>query len=129
MEVPFYIPHELEPLVRKWLGGGTLAAMDFVVGLLATLVFAAPLLPAVIVTIVTMLKRMRQIPLRKKLIRGLGVFAATYVLLLIVLIGGLRLVVNKALPSKVDGEATQKETMMPNNQIQNIGTNAPNSDL
>jgi hypothetical protein len=129
MEVPFYIPHELEPLVRKWLGGGALAAMDFVVGLLVTLVFVAPLFPAIIVTIVAMLKRMRKIPWRKKLIRGLGVFAATYVLLLIVLIGGLRLVVNKALPSKVDGEATQKETMMPNNQIQNIGTNAPNSDL
>jgi hypothetical protein len=87
MEVPFYIPHELEPLVRKWLGGGALAAMDFVVGLLVTLVFVAPLFPAIIVTIVAMLKRMRKIPWRKKLIRGLGVFAATYVLLLIVLIG------------------------------------------
>jgi hypothetical protein len=70
---------------------------------------------------------MRQISWRRKLIGSLGVFAATYVLLLIVLIAGLRLAVNKAVLSNGDGGATQKETMMPDNQ--NIGTNAPNSDL
>jgi len=125
MKLPFYIPHELEPLARQWLGGGTLAAMDFVVGLLVTLVFAAPLLPAIIVTIVTMLKRMRQIPWRKKLIRSLGVFAATYVLLLIVFIAGLRLVINKALPSG-DGETpAQQEMEMPNKILEDTGTSAP----
>ena len=127
--MPFYIPHELEPLLREFLGAGALAAESFVFGLLLTFVLFVPLIPALITTIVIMLKRMRQIPWRNRLIRSLGVFAATYVLLLIVFIAGLRLVINKALPSEGDGGATQEETMTPNNQIQNIGTNAPNSDL
>ena len=77
-EIPFYIPHELIPLLKDYIAAAFSAV---VVGPIMTVIFVTPLFFAFVITLIIALKYMRQTKWKRRVIYCTLLTIALYPLL------------------------------------------------